>query len=218
MTRPILALGFAALVGAALLSACHKSQAGAAATRGPASRSTQAAPSDGPTGTGLQPVSLRQSSAMTDSDPCPSIGTIAETRGGRIAMTAGKVVRLATVCPAEAMTAHLRTYGSGMRYLLVADDLRAGVQPGVLFRLSLGPPSTGEAAVLGTLSFFSARQPSSAGPPHSISYDVTREVQGLAVAGWPPGGLGIAISPSGAVAPGTDASIGAIRLVAQGGR
>ena len=44
------------------------------------------------------------------------------------------------------------------------------------------------------------------------------EVMALAVAGWPSQGLGVALVPSGAVAPATDASIGAIRLVAQAPR
>jgi len=151
-------------------------------------------------------------------DACPSIGTLAETRGGPIVLNGQRMVRLTAVCSPAAMTEQLRLYGDGARYLLVADDLRAGVQPGVLFHLSFGRPTTGEPAVLGTLSFFSAMRPGMQGTPHSVSYDVTQQVRGLAVAGWPAQGLGVAVAPQGAVAPGADASIGTLRLVAQAPR
>ena len=234
MKRPLQALGFTALAGAILLSGCNRNQAGTADAAPGAPSTTTVAGSNWPTPTGATTTTVRTttttvgapaaslvpavSAPMPASDPCPSIGTLAESHGGRIALSAGKVVRLAGACNASEMTNHLRSYGSGMRYLLVADDLRAGVQPGALFRLSLGPPTTGEAAVIGTLSFYGAQRPGAGGMPHSMSFDVTREVQALAVAGWPNGGLGVAVSPSGEVAPGADASIGAIRLVAQGGR
>lgn len=188
----IAALGVLAAMG---LTACNRSQA----QPGPGVRAPTAA-------------------AGPARGACPSIGTLAETRGGPIVLNGQRMVRLTTLCSAAAMTEHLRLYGEGTRYLLVADDLRAGVQPGVLFHLSFGAPTTGEPAVLGTLSFFSAMRPGTPGTPHSVSYDVTNQVRAFAVAGWPAQGLGVAIAPQGAVTPGADASIGALRLVAQAPR
>jgi len=192
----------AALAGLGL-SACGKSQANARTETIAANAADPALPA-------TQPV---RSPAMP-ADPCPSIGTLAEAHGP-IALNGAKTIRLNTVCSAEAMTAHLRQFGQGTRFLLVADDLRAGVQPGALFELRLGPPSGGEAAVLGTLNFYSARRPGGPGQPHSISYDVTDQVQALVVAGWPAHGLGVVIAPSAEVVPGSDATVGALRLVAQ---
>ncbi|WP_457844101.1 hypothetical protein, partial [Staphylococcus aureus] len=80
------------------------------------------------------------------------------------------------------------------------------------FHLSFGSPTTREPAVLGTLSFFSAMRPGLQGQPHSVSYDVSRQVRSFALTGWPQGGLGVAIAPVGAPTPGADASIGALRL------
>lgn len=233
MTRPYLALTLAALAATAL-AGCNRNptRTAAATTTAPAGApasgvgtasnwptATTTTTSSTVTTTGPVPTTAPVPTAQpvtNVSDPCPSIGTLAETHGGRIALNTGRVIRLNSACGAADMTNHLRTFGVGMRYLLVADDLRAGVQPGTLFRLSLGPPTTGEAAVIGTLSFFGAQRPDAGGMPHSMSFDVTKEVQALALAGWPANGLGVAISPSAEVAPGSDASIGAIRLVAQG--
>ncbi len=156
--------------------------------------------------------------AAQPADPCPSIGTLAETRGGAIALNGARMVRMNTVCTPEQMTAHLRSYGEGARFILVADDLRAGIQPGALFELRFGPPTTGEAAVLGTLNFYAANRPGAYGQPHSISYDVTSQVASMGIAGWPAQGLGVAIAPASMVMPGSDASIGALRLVAQAPR
>lgn len=193
----------AALLGVAVAaSACNKPRPNANAV----TTTTTTAPAAG-TGAVAQPPP----------DPCPSIGTLAEAKGP-IALNGGRVVRLGGVCSAAAMTAHLRTFGEGARFILVADDLRAGVQPGASFELRLGPPSTGEAAVIGTLNAYAAQRPRDGGQPHSISFDVTGQVQSLAVAGWPTQGLGVAVAPSGPVAPGADASIGAVRLVAQAPR
>ena len=230
MSRPLLVLTIVA-AGCTLLAGCNRTAAnGQSANAATAPAPGSAGGSNWPTATtstttttvatapavvGSQPIATT-SAPMPASDPCPSIGTLAESHGGRIALGAGKVVRLTGACGAGEMTNHLRTYGQGLRYLLVADDLRAGIQPGALFRLSLGPPTGSEAAVLGTLSFYGAQRPGAGGLPHSMSFDVTKEVQALAMAGWPSGGLGIAISASGEIAPGADASVGAIRLVAQG--
>lgn len=205
MTRPYPALILAALAATALLG-CHRPRNGG---EGAASATKTAAAATAVPVATIHPV-------VNVSDSCPSIGTLADSHGGRIVLNAAQVIRLSPACGAADMTNHLRSFGSGMRYLLVADDLRAGVQPGALFRLSLGPPTTGEAAVIGTLSFFGAQRPGAGGMPHSISFDVTKEVEALAVAGWPANGLGVAVSPSARVTPGADASIGAIRLVAQG--
>lgn len=71
---------------------------------------------------------------------------------------------------------------------------------------------------MGTLNFFAARRPGGPGQPHSISYDVTRQIEALTVSGWPSQGLCVAIAPSGDLTPGADASVGAIRLVAQAPR
>lgn len=219
MTRPYMALTLAALAATAL-SGCNRTQTPSGAAAAPAAQPVTGAntASNWPTvaaSATQAPVPTAQPVANV-SDPCPSIGTLAESRGGRISLNAVRVIRLNSVCGAADMTNHLRTFGSGLRYLLVADDLRAGIQPGALFRLSLGPPTTGEAAVIGTLSFFGAQRPGAGGAPHSLSFDVTKEVQALAVSGWPANGLGVAVSPSGELAPGSDATIGAIRLVAQG--
>jgi hypothetical protein len=150
-------------------------------------------------------------------DPCPSIGTLAEAKGP-IALNGPRLIRLSGSCSAGDMTNHLRNFADGTRFILVADDLRAGVQPGVPFELRLGPPSTSETAVIGTVSFYGAMRPMGSGQPHSISFDVTRAVQSLALSGWPAQGLGVAVAPSGPVAPGADATIGALRLVAQAPR
>ena len=205
------ALSVVLLCGAASLQGCGKSNAqGQRQTTTVTTTTTGAAPA--------LPVTVDNGSPAMAADPCPSIGTLAETRGGRVALNGARMVRLNPVCSATEMTAHLRNYGDGTRYILVADDLRAGVQPGALFELRLGPPSTGEEAVLGTLNFYAARRPGGPGQPHSISYDVTRQIQALTVSGWPARGLGVAIAPSGEVTPGTDASVGAIRLIAQSPR
>ncbi len=213
-TPSLAALGFVALCAALPLSGCGRSQA-KTETR------TVSTTTDAAGQPAAQPLAAAQpvgTAPRPAGDPCPSIGTIAETRGGPFTLNGARMIRLNSVCSATQMTEHLRSFGQGSRYLLVADDLRAGVQPGSLFEVSFGPPSTGEAAVLGTLNFFAARRPGGPGQPHSISYDVTRQVQAMAVAGWPSQGLGIAIAPSGEVAPGSDASVGAIRLVAQAPR
>jgi hypothetical protein len=193
-----------AVIAAFSLTACNRTQARTETTT-VATTTTAVDPVTG------QPVRT----IVAPADPCPSVGTLAETRGPAIALNGAKLVRLNTVCSAEAMTAHLRQFGQGTRYLLVADDLRAGVQPGALFELRFGPPTTGEAAVLGTLNFYAANQPTGVGQPHSISYDVTNQVMSLSVAGWPAGGLGVAIAPSTTVVPGSDATVGALRLVAE---
>jgi len=148
---------------------------------------------------------------------CPSTGALAEALGP-IALTGPRMVRLNAVCTAEAMTARLRSFGKGTRFILVADDLRAGVQPGALFRLSVGPPTAGQATVIGTINFYGAQPPSGEGQPHSISFDVTGQILSLAIAGWPAQGVGVAVAPSGPIAPGANATVGAIRLVAQAPR
>jgi len=202
-SRPILscvALG----VLLAATAGCGKSQTGNAVA---ATSTAAVAPAPDP----------NAAPALPPPDPCPSIGTLAEAKGP-IALSGARMVRLNTVCSAKDMTLHLRTFGEGTRFILVADDLRAGVQPGALFELRLGPPSTGEAAVIGTINFYAAQRPSSGGQPHSISFDVTGPVQSLAISGWPAQGLGVAVAPSGPVAPGADATVGAIRLVAQAPR
>ena len=211
-SRPILsslALGVL-LVGAA---GCGKSQPGNAVA-GTTTAAATALPATDPNG---QPANAQSVGALPPPDPCPSIGTLAEAKGP-IALNGARMVRLNTVCAARDMTTHLRTFGEGTRFILVADDLRAGVQPGALFQLRLGPPSTGEAAVIGTINFYAAQRPSGEGQPHSISFDVTGPVQSLAISGWPAQGLGVAVAPSGPVAPGADATVGAIRLVAQAPR
>lgn len=206
LSRPILsciALGVL-LVGAA---GCGKSQTGNAVAA--TTNTTAAAPAPDP--------NAPPAPAQPPPDPCPSIGTLAEAKGP-IALGGARMVRLNSVCSAKDMTLHLRSFGEGTRFILVADDLRAGVQPGALFQLRLGPPSTGEAAVIGTINFYAAQRPSGGGQPHSISFDVTGPVQSLAISGWPAQGLGVAVAPSAPVAPGADATVGALRLVAQAPR
>lgn len=210
LNTPACAIGLLALCAALPLAGCGKSQA-KTETHTVTTTTTDAA------GQPALPVTTAGAPKVA-SDPCPSIGTIAETHGGPFALNGARMIRLASVCSAAQMTEHLRGFGQGARYILVADDLRAGVQPGSLFDLSFGPPSTGEAAVLGTLNFYAARRPGGSGQPHSVSYDVTRQVQAMAVAGWPSQGLGVAIAPSTPVAPGSDATVGALRLVAQAPR
>ncbi len=206
------------------LTGCGRSQAGntaAATTAAPALPATQPAGAVAP----VQPVAGQPyagqpyagAPAPMPADPCPSIGTLAEAKGP-IALNGARLIRLGGACSAGDMTNHLRNFADGTRFILVADDLRAGVQPGVPFELRLGPPSTSEAAVIGTVNFYGAMRPMGSGQPHSISFDVTRAVQSLAVSGWPAQGLGVAVAPSGPVAPGADATIGALRLVAQAPR
>ncbi len=210
-TRPLLfsfALGLV-LVGVA---GCGKPQPGNAVA---ATTTTTTTATTTPAATPYPGAPL--AAPLPPPDPCPSIGTLAEAKGP-IALNGARMVRLNTVCTANDMTAHLRTFGEGTRFILVADDLRAGVQPGALFELRLGPPTTGEAAVIGTINFYAAQRPTGMGQPHSISFDVTGQVQSLAVSGWPTQGLGVAVAPSGPVAPGADATVGAIRLVAQAPR
>jgi len=148
------------------------------------------------------------------SDPCPTIGTIAEAKGP-FPLTGERMIRLETACGHREMTDHIRSYGKDLRYLLVADDLRASVQPGTVFHLRLGRTRSTETAVIGAINFFAAKRPGAAGPPHSISFDVTETIRSLVTSGWPAQGLGVAIAPTGEVAPGADATVGALRLVAQ---
>ena len=207
-TSPALAIVAVLTAAGVGMAGCGKPNAG----------NTVASTSPGPSATA--PSAAAGPNTPPPPDPCPSIGTLAEAKGP-IVFDSPRVVRLNTVCPAGAMTEHLRSYGQGVRYILVADDLRAGAQPGAAFELSLGPPSTGEAAVIGTINVFSAQQSNGFGQPHSISFDVTRQVQSLAISGWPEQGLGVAVAPSGPAAPGApgaDTAMGAIRLIAQGPR
>ncbi len=207
--RSTTVLGALMLCAALPLAGCGKSNAaqGQAGTTTVTTTTTVAAP-----------ATVDNGNPAMASDPCPSIGTLAETRGGRVSLNGARMIRLNSVCSAAALTEHMRKWGEGTRYILVADDLRAGIQPGAIFELRLGPPTTGEEAVLGTLNFYSALRPGGPGQPHSISYDVTRQIQALTVSGWPARGLGVAVAPSGEVAPGSDASVGAIRLVAESPR
>jgi hypothetical protein len=105
------------------------------------------------------------------------------------------------------------------RILLVIEDLRARGQPGVLFDLKLASGrATGRrthAAAIGTLNFFAAQKPGAAARPRAVSYDVTRTQRGLAAEGRLGGDLFVVIQPAGAPAPGADASVGRIALVAQ---
>lgn len=197
-----------ALLAGLALSACNRSQAQGQTSTVTTTRTDPFAPAPAASTT------LVRNTAVP-ADPCPSVGTLAETRGAAIALNGARMIRMNSVCSPSEMTAHLRAFGQGTRFLLVADDLRAGVQPGALFELRFGPPTTGEAAVLGTLNFYSALRPGGVGQPHSISYDVTDQVMALSVAGWPTNGLGVAIAPSAEVVPGSDATVGALRLVAE---
>lgn len=219
-TRPTPAptvLAVAALIAVLGLAGCNRVRTHPAtqATTSATTATPMPAPSVVSTDPALANTAATRPAPAANGPSCPSIGTLAETHGGPIALSGPTVVRLAPVCSAAAMTDQIRTYGAATRYILVADDLRVGVQPGVLFHLSFGAPTTSEPAVLGTLNFFAARSFGAEGSPHSVSYDVTRQMRSLAVSGWPADGLGVAIAPQGPMEPGAAPAIGAIRLVAQ---
>lgn len=196
------------------LSACGKGAGREAAAPTPLPATTVAAT---PAGAPAADPAAAPLPAPPPPDPCASIGTLAEAKGP-IHLNAGRVVRLAPVCSTGDLTAHLRAYGQDTRFILVADDLRAGVQPGGAFELRLGPPTGTEAAVIGAINVYAAQGPGGVGQPHSVSFDVTEPVRSLAVSGWPAQGLGVAMAPSGPAAPNSDATVGAVRLVAQAPR
>jgi hypothetical protein len=156
----------------------------------------------------------RTAGAGSPSTPCPATGAIAEAKGP-FPIKGTRTILLQAACDRPEMTARLKSLGKDRRYLLVADDLRASVQPGTPFRLRLGRSGSGKASDVGSITFFAAGRPGASGPPRSISFDVTSTIRTLVASGWPAQGLGVAIAPSGAVAPGADATVGAIRLVAQ---
>lgn len=145
---------------------------------------------------------------------CPATGAVAEAKGP-FPLAGEQSIRLEAACDRRRMTDMLKSSAKDRRYILVADDLRASKQPGTLYRLRLGGARLGRSVEVGTINFFAARRAGVAGPPRSISFDVTATIRTLLASGWPAQGLGVAIAPSSTVAPGADASVGAIRLVAQ---
>jgi hypothetical protein len=156
----------------------------------------------------------RAAGVGTSSTACPATGAIAEAKGP-FSLKAEQTISLQAVCDRREMTERLRSLGRDRRYLLVAGDLRASVQPGTPFRLRLGRAKSGKTTIVGSINFFAARRPDASGPPRSISFDVTSTIRALLASGWPAQGLSLAIEPSGAVAPNADDTVGTITLVAQ---
>ncbi len=150
---------------------------------------------------------------------------MAQTAPGMIELGRGaRVLRLEPACAADgralSLAQRIAVAPPHRRFLLVIDDLRAGVQPGVLFDLRIAGASDHAArnrgdALLGTLNFYAAQRPGVAARPRRVSYDVSQVLRELASAGKLEGGLGLTIQPVAPPAPGSDATIGHIALVEQ---
>lgn len=127
-------------------------------------------------------------------------------------------VSLAPVDGTENLARRLTALGRERRFILVLGDLRAEVQPGIVYDIYLGlPPGTvgDDAYLVGTLNFFAVALPNKA--PKSRSYDVTRTVGMLLSRGLPADGLAVTIIPAaGAPTPNaTPPAIGRLALIAQ---
>lgn len=127
-------------------------------------------------------------------------------------------VTLAPVPGTENLGGRLTALVRDRRLFLVLDDLRAEVQPGIVYEIYLGlPPGAvaDDAHFVGTLNFFAVAPPNKT--PKSRSYDVTRTVGMLLSRGLPDDGLAVTIIPAaGAPAPGAaPPTIGRLALVAE---
>jgi hypothetical protein len=171
--------------------------------------------------------SARSAHARTGDDcvraASPTPGRLlAESGGGTIALDGGlRTVPLKPVCTDDrrdlSLSQKVMSAPPHRRVLLVVEDLRAARQPGVLFDLRLGGDKSGDRAdrLLGTLNFYSAQRPGVTARARIVSYDVTRALQTLAIAGWLGDGLVLTIAAHGTPASGSHAAIGRIVLIEQ---